>query len=375
MPIGVQVSAHTSVVHSRRLQNLGRSAVTAALVVSAVGLLAVAVTTTFGSDHYSDFGVFWRAGKLVLGGHNPYPAATFRALRGQNEFVYPAPAALAVAPLALLPVAVSAALFLVLSIAAIFGSLALVGVRDVRCYAVVFLSLATVQGLALGTASPFLMLALAVVWRYRDRVRWLAATATAAIALKLFLAPMVIWLALTRRWHALAASALLSIAVFLAAWAVVGISTLRSYPALLSELTKVESQSGLSTYGLAIRLGLSPAGARELVVVLVAVLAGLAFRMSRGTGNDRSIFAVGVVVCLVASPIVWLHYFALLVVPIAVISPSLSWAWALPVTSWIFAEPVQPAATWKIITGQFVIAAVLALAVRAWSHGPSLRSR
>jgi Glycosyltransferase family 87 len=371
----MQVSAPISVVHSQRSLNLWRAAVTAALVVSAVGLVAVAITTTFGSDRFSDFGVFWRAGKLVLGGRNPYPAATFHALRGQDEFVYPAPAALAVAPLALLPVAVSAGAFLVLSIGAIVGSLYLIGVRDVRCYAVAFLSLTTVQGLALGTASPLLMLALAVVWRCRDRIRWLAAAATAAIGLKLFLAPMVIWLALTRRWQALAVSTVLSIAVFLTAWAVVGLSTLRSYPALLSALTRVEGRSGLSTYGLAIRLGLSATGAQAVVVVLVSALAALAFHVSRSPGNDRSIFAICVVVCLVASPIVWLHYFALLIVPIALISPNLSWAWALPVTSWVFAEPVQPAATWKIIAGQLVIAAVLVLAVRAWSQAPSLRRR
>jgi alpha-1,2-mannosyltransferase len=333
-------------------------------LVASVGLVIIAITSTFGSDHYSDFGVFWRAGKMVLGGHNPYPAATFHALRDQNEFVYPAPAALGVAVFALLPVAVSAALFLALSIGAILGSLYLVGVRDLRCYAVAFLSLATVQGLALGTATPFLMLALAVLWRFRDRIRQIAAAATAAVGLKLFLAPMVIWLAATRRWRALAVSALLSVVVFLTAWAVIGFSTLRSYPALLSTLTQVEGQSGLSTYGLAIRLGVSPTAARDLLIVLVAALGGLAFRISRTEGNDGCIFAICVVVCLVASPIVWLHYFALLIVPIAVISPTLSWAWALPVTSWAFAEPVQPAATWKIITGQFVLAAVLALAVR-----------
>jgi Glycosyltransferase family 87 len=332
--------------------------------VASVGLLIIAITSTFGSDHYSDFGVFWRAGKLVLDGRNPYPAATFHALRRQDEFVYPAPAALAVAPLALLPEAISAALFLVLSIAAVFGSLSLVGVRDVRCYAVAFLSLATVQGLALGTATPFLMLALALVWRFRDRIRLIAATATAAIALKLFLAPMVIWLAATRRWRALAVTMLLSAVVFLTAWAVVGFSTLRSYPALLGALTRVEGQSGLSSYGLAIRLGLSPTAARDLLIVLVAALAGLVFHVSRTSANDRCIFAICVVACLVASPIVWLHYFALLIVPIAVISPTLSWAWALPVSSWAFAEPVQPAATWKIIAGQFVLATVLALAVR-----------
>jgi hypothetical protein len=37
-----------------------------------------------------------------------------------------------------------------------------------------------------------------------------------------------------------------------------------------------------------------------------------------------------VVVSLVASPIVWLHYFVLLVVPIALTRKTLSWPWFLP---------------------------------------------
>ena len=54
----------------------------------------------------------------------------------------------------------------------------------------------------LGTLTPLLVLALAILWRWRDR-RWVAGGSLAvAISLKLFLWPLVVWLLLTRRFRA-----------------------------------------------------------------------------------------------------------------------------------------------------------------------------
>src|SRR6185312_2925232 len=145
---------------------------------------------------------------------------------------YPAPAALAIAPFGLLPEAVAAALFLALSIAAVAGSLWLLGVRDVRCHAVALLSLTTVQGLVLGAVSPLLVLPLAVAWRWRDRLRIVAVTAAAVVAMKLFLAPMAIWLAVTGRVRAAIAGGILAAVVVLGTWPLIGLETLRSYPTL-----------------------------------------------------------------------------------------------------------------------------------------------
>jgi hypothetical protein len=157
---------------------------------------------------------------------------------------------------------------------------------------------------------------------------------------------------------------LLSSFVLLVAWLVVGLSTLRGYPALLSALTKVEGSFGFSTYALTIRLGLAPAAARMAIIVVLCALFGAALRLAQSRGGDAQVFAIAVVACLVTSPIVWLHYFALLIIPIAILSPTLSWAWFLPVATWFFANPNRPAATWKIIAGQLVILAVLWLAAK-----------
>jgi hypothetical protein len=333
----------------------------------------VGIGSTFGTHGFSDFGVFWKAARAVLDGRSPYPPATVAALRHQNAFVYPAPAALAIAPFGLLPEAAAAALFLALSIGAVVGSLWLLGVRDVRCYAVALLSLTTVQGLVLGAVSPLLVLPLAVAWRWRDRARVVVATAAAAVAVKLFLAPMAIWLVVTGRLRAALAGALLTMAVVLGTWPVVGLSTLHSYPTLLSTLTRVEGRSGLSTYALLTRFGLPSAAAQAAALAAAGCLGVLAFGVRRSDRADAAAFAIAVAACLVVSPIVWLHYYALLIVPVAILSPRLSWAWALPLASWTFAEPVQPAATWKILLAQLAIAGVVVLALWA-ARGAEARS-
>jgi glycosyl transferase family 87 len=341
----------------------------AALVIAGFGVAVLTVTSKFGNHHYSDFRIFWQAGQAVLHHTDPYPTATATRLHGQDQFVYPAPAAVMMALFALLPLPAAALLFLIASIAATAASLYIAGVRDLRCYAVVFGSLVIIQGLVMGTVTPLLMLTLAIAWRCRDRVWPVAAAASVAIGLKLFLAPIGIWMVATRRWRALSASILASLLVLLGSWAVVGLATLRTYPKLLSELTKVEGSYGFSTYALALRLGLPPSAARAVVIALLAVLSAATLAAAKKRGGDAPAFAIAVVVCLVASPIVWLHYFALLIIPVAILSPRLSWLWALPLAGWVFANLNHPAPTWKIISAHVVLAVVVAVALRRGSAG------
>src|SRR5689334_12353993 len=67
------------------------------LAVPAIVLLFVAVRAAYGPRDFYDFHIFWHAGRDVLAGRNPYPTATADALRNQDQFVYPAPAAVAMA--------------------------------------------------------------------------------------------------------------------------------------------------------------------------------------------------------------------------------------------------------------------------------------
>ena len=57
--------------------------------------------------------------------------------------------------------------------------------------------------------------------------------------------------------------------------------------------------------------------------------AGRAFAAAT-PGADAWTFIVAIGAAFALSPIVWLHYFVLLYIPIAIVRPRLSWLWALP---------------------------------------------
>ena len=51
-------------------------------------------------------------------------------------------------------------------------------------------------------------------------------------------------------------------------------------------------------------------------------------------GDERRAFVVAVAAALACSPIVWLHYFALLLVVVAVAEPRLGLLWFVPLAMW-----------------------------------------
>jgi hypothetical protein len=51
-------------------------------------------------------------------------------------------------------------------------------------------------------------------------------------------------------------------------------------------------------------------------------------------GDDRLSFAFAVLACVIASPIVWLHSFVLLLAPVALYRPRFGVVWVLPALLW-----------------------------------------
>src|SRR5689334_14476002 len=122
-----------------------------------------------GTPHLFDFHTFWTAGRAYAHGLDPYPQHIGGPISRADWFVYPAPVAAAAAPLGLLPYGVAWVVFAVLLVAAVLASLRLLGVRDWRCYVVAALSLPVLKAANLGTVTPLLMLAVALMWRFRRR--------------------------------------------------------------------------------------------------------------------------------------------------------------------------------------------------------------
>jgi hypothetical protein len=291
-------------------------AVFAELPVLLAGYLAVDSLPTM-----ADFHVFWETGRSVLAG-------------GGGDFAYPAPAALVLAPFGLLPYTVAAALFLALAIGAVPASLYLLGVRDWRCYGAAFLTSATLSVIIAGALSSILAFAAALAWRYRERWKVVGGVVAAVVLAKIFLWPLLVWLVATRRWRSATAAAVVTVAAALAGWAVTGFANLLDYPSQLARMASLEQGEGYSSIALGLALGLDTAAARVLASALTLALVAGIFVLARRVDGDRRSFSLAIVAALTATPIVWSHYFVLLLVPIALARPRLSGLWLLPIGFW-----------------------------------------
>jgi Glycosyltransferase family 87 len=310
-----------------------------------------------------DFLIFRDAGTAVLHGHSPY-VAPIKALVAQNDrFVYPAPMAVLFTPFALLPLAAAKLLYLGLSLAAIAGAVRLLGVRDFRCYGAALFGAGAFYSLTVGSIGPFILLGAALSWRYRDRVG-IAAVAVGLTALaKLLLWPLLVWLVATKRYRAAAGAAGVAVATALLGWAAIGFDGFRHYPALVRTLSDVMVRNAYSLHGLALSLGV-PAGLASSLDVVLPVLGVVAIlAAARAEDGDRRAFTVAVAVALLTLPILWLHYFVLLLAPIALVRPRLSRLWFAPMGLWLSPYFESQGLTWRITVVLAVGTAILAAAM------------
>ena len=190
-----------------------------------------------------DYKPLWEASRQVFHGTSPYPPPHAWALHDEQQFVYPPIAAVLAAPLAVFPFGAAAALLAAIELVATGLTLRVLNVRDWRCYGVALLWYPVIQNLLVGSITSLLALGLAVAWRYRDDQRITTPIAAAAITAKIFLWPVLFWLAATRRGLAAARALGLALAAVALSWALIGFAGLTSYPRLLDQLSRLE-QSG-----------------------------------------------------------------------------------------------------------------------------------
>ena len=101
---------------------------------------------------------------------------------------------------------------------------------------------------------------LALAWRYRDRTRIVVPVLAAVISFKLFLWPLVVWLAATGRARSAAATLVVAAAGTVGAWAVLGFAGFREYPELLGRLTDAARAKTYSATSLGLATGLPENG-------------------------------------------------------------------------------------------------------------------
>lgn len=314
----------------RRLAALGSRAGSILLVIAAGILLGYLLVVTVGPRTVTDFeNWLYGAAVDVLNGKSPYDPIGDAALAAGLGYVYPPLAAIVAVPLTVLPVGAAGIVVMVILALGVAMTLFVMGVRDLRCYAIAYVWPPVFSAIQTGNVTIPLCLAAAVAWRYRDRSSVTGAALGLSLAAKALLWPLVLWLVCTRRWMAAAVSAVVAVLGVLVSWAVIGFAGMGEYLELVRRLTALLAQESYSVYALALDVGISHGVAKALgVAVAVGLLATVVVLGRRG--DDRRAFALAVVAALACSPLVWLHYFALLLVVVAVMQPRFGPAWFVP---------------------------------------------
>ena len=321
-----------------------RSSRSGLLTAALVFLAATMMVGLVGLSAYEDL-LAWDvrfaylpAAEAVLDGNSPYPELDDPILEEQKGYVYPPQLLVALLPLTPLPVDAVAVLVALGMLVLVGLTLWVLGVRDARCYAAAMLWVPTISGVLLSNVSIPLALALALVWRYRNEVLPSAAALGLSVSSKLLLWPMFVWMLATRRLRTVVTAVLIGLVVTLGAWATIRFDGLAGYPDLLRRLSEIQSERSYSIVGMASTIGLGDAVGRALTLVVGSSFLVGCVVFARRDDEVRS-YTCAIAATLALSPIVWLHYLVVLLVPLAIARQRFSLIWLLPVLLWISPKP------------------------------------
>jgi len=282
-------------------------------------------------------GTIWQPGREILSGHSPYPPPLPAEMNTGNPSVYPPVALLLGVPFALLPFGVAIWAWTAALVGAVLLTLRMLGIRDWRCYTIALASCPVVLGVALGNIAVLLAPLAAYLWRHRDRAARGGLALGLAIALKLVLWPLLLWLIASRRRGAAFVAAATASLSTLAAWALIGFDGLREYPRLLSVNTDLYGPHSWSLLAGGVGLGLPVTVANTLAALLGIAVLIVSLVFARRPDGDRRAFCIALVASIALLPIVWPASLVLLLVPLALISPSVGRPWYLFGALWLAA--------------------------------------
>lgn len=297
-------------------------------VLPAVTLVALFASAIRDDVVAFDFRPFYAAAGAVLHGETPYPPPHDRLIASSGAYVYPPLPALGAIPLRVLPLEAAGLVVMVALAVAALAIPFVLGVRDWRCYGIVFLWPPVLSAIQTGNVTLLLGLCAALAWRLRDRAAG-SAYVGVTLALKFVLWPLVVWLAVAHRLRTAVLACAVGAGLLVASWAVIGFDGLSGYPDLLRRLEAVVGDDAYTASALALDAGASEPAARAIWLALgLSVLAVMMIVARRG--SEREAFVLAIAAALALAPLVWLHYFALLVVVVAVAQPRLGVVWFLP---------------------------------------------
>jgi hypothetical protein len=324
-----------------------RVAPPAFLAVLPLCLLALVVAAEYAGDKVAvDFSkAFYPAAVDVLHGNSPYPGDV--GIGRGAAYVYTPVTAFLFSPFTAVPLGVAQGIVSIALIACFVFTPWVAGVRDWRVVGAMLLWAPFVSGLQTANLTFLLGFLAALAWRFRDRRLAPGLLIGLAIALKPLLWPLAVWLLATRRYASAAvAAAMGALSILL----VLPYASLGDFVSFVSRHSDAMDDRGYTLFAL-----LAEAGAPEPIARAVWLGVGLAVLVL-----GRKSFVLCLAAALLLSPIVWLHYFALLAVALAILRAPLV-AWLLPLLMWFSpgwenGEPWQTALVLTTATGSMALA-------------------
>ena len=302
------------------------ASIASGVAFGALPLVALAVSLATFSDQ----------GRLALDFHEElYPQAEAVA-RWENPFavpgtpisdttnaVWPIAAVLPAVPMTLLSPRAADWLATFLMLATLPLALWIFEVRDWRIYGVLLLWPPVID--AYQTANITLPLALLAgfAWRYRERTNVAGIALGFALAVKFFLWPVIIWFVAIGRVR----TATTAVAIALASLVLLlPFTSIADYARLVRDLSDTFDGFSYTLFALLVDVGSPELAARAATLGLGASVLMLAWR--------RRSLGLAVGAALILSPIVWRHFFALLLVPLAIARPRFDAVWLIPLGFW-----------------------------------------
>jgi len=306
---------------------------------------------------------FWVAGWRVLHGLDPY-SWTNSQISGGVSFPYPALVALLLAPFGSVSSLTASIPITAGCVIAAPLSLWILNVRDWRVYGAAALWGPVVVAWQSANFTLPLTVGVALLWRFRER-RWVAAALVAClVSIKPIMAPLWIWLLFSRGWRTAALAVAIGIVVNAASWTLLGWHEFGAWLGLLSHQGGLRDSAGFSLIALATHLGLAHQVGEALIILCSCLLIVIAATSARA-GRELCVFASSVLLTIVISPQSDVHYFAMLLVPLALTRPRLAWPWLVPLLLW--ACPATAAHLWQILMWWALLGVLAAVILRTSS--------
>jgi Glycosyltransferase family 87 len=342
-------------------------------VLPALTVIVLFVSAIRADEVAMDFRQFYAAAETILRGGSPYLPSGAPLTAWGGPYPYPPLPAEVAAPLTALPLDVAGVLLMTVLVVVALAVPATLGVRDWRCYGLLLLWPPVISAIQTGNVTLWFALAAAIAWRFRDRVAPVTASLALTLAAKFFLWPLVVWLAATRRVATALWTCALGAGLLVVSWSVIGFAGFLDYPNLLRKLEDTVGGDSYTAYIVGLDLGLPSVVARGAWLAIgVAVLAWAVVVARRG--DERTAFILAVAASLALTPIVWLHYFALLSVVVALAQPRLGLVWFVPLGMFLTpgsGHPTTFQTSWTLVVAILTVVLAVRRSARLGDGGRS----